>query len=125
MNNTTKDINEQIVSLRKSGMSIREVSEELSVTYDKVRYVLDKTGLQNHKYSKTCEHCNDDYKTLSHQSKFCSVSCKNKYNRNRVSEKNKRYCEQCEEAFYKSKKQRWCSKNCQEEYWSKIGRAHV
>lgn len=110
MNNTTKDINEQIVSLRKSGMSIREVSEELSVTYDKVKYVLGKAGLQNYKYSKTCEHCNDDYKTLSHQSKFCSDSCRGKYNK-MTTLRTIRTCEHCGKKFkhYRSK---YCSEEC-------------
>ena len=64
MNNTTKDINEQIISLRRNGMNIREVSEELSVTYDKVKYVLKKAGLQNYKYKRTCEQCNEEFETI-------------------------------------------------------------
>ena len=43
-NNNTKDINEQIISLRRNGMNIREVAEELSITYDKAKYEIGRAS---------------------------------------------------------------------------------
>ena len=89
MNNITKDVNKQIILLRKSGMNIREVAEELSITYDKARYVLKKAGLQDYKYKRTCEQCNEEFESIRQSSKFCSDSCRGKYNKNKKSDKYK------------------------------------
>ena len=126
MNSITKDINEQIILLRKSGMNIREVAEELSITYDKAKYVLKKAGLQNYKYKRTCEQCNEEFETIRQSSKFCSDHCRVKYNKNKKSDKYKQSCEHCHEVFYKHKKQKYCSKECyylvleQQEHYTRI-----
>lgn len=88
----------------------REISERLSVTRDKVRYVLRKSRLKNFKYKRVCKNCGKEYETIRHQSKFCSESCRGKYNRrNRGHE---RECEQCGKVFYKYKEQRFCTDIC-------------
>ena len=110
MNNITKDVNEQIILLRKSGMNIREVAEELSITYDKAKYVLKKAGLQNYKYKRTCEQCNEEFETIRQTSRFCSDSCRGKHNK-RTTLRTIRTCGHCGKKFkhYRSK---YCSEEC-------------
>ena len=112
MNSITKDINEQIILLRKSGMNIREVAEELSITYDKAKYVLKKAGLQDYKYKRTCEQCNEEFETIRLTSRFCSTTCRTKDYKTKESNKNKQTCNQCGKHFYRYRKQRFCSQSC-------------
>lgn len=110
MNNNTKDINEQIISLRKEGLMQREIAERLSVTRKKVRYTLEKAGMKNFKYKKVCKNCDRNYETIKIQSKFCSESCRGKYNkRNRGNTYTCRYCGD----IYKGYKERPnCTDSC-------------
>src|SRR5699024_1046168 len=142
MNNITKDVNEQIILLRKSGMNIREVAEELSITYDKAKYALKKAGLQDYKYKRTCEQCNEEFESIRQSSKFCSEKCRVKYYKQNNGEKkicvycrkevynyndNKSYCTPlCKHTHAVSKKRivlkRWHCKNSNKEHRTIKGR---
>lgn len=117
MNNSTKTIDEQIVSLRKEGLIQREIAERLPVTKDKVRYVLDKAGLKNFKYKRECLSCKKNYGTIRHSSKFCSEKCRSKYNRNNRGIKQK--CIFCGKEFFSYKNKIHCNNKCKEKFYEK------
>lgn len=110
MNNSINTIDEQIVLLRKEELTIKEIAKELSITYDKVRYVLDKNRLQEFKYQRECVCCGKRFETTRNTAKFCSESCRNKYNRKHRG--HKQTCKQCEKIFYEYKKRNHCSNEC-------------
>lgn len=115
MNNTTKKINEQIILLRENGMNIRDVSEELFVTYDKVKYVLKKAGLQNHKYKRNCEQCNVEFESVRQSSKFCSDHCRVKCYKQNSGEK--KTCTYCLKEFYSYKENKsYCTSSCKHKH---------
>ena len=115
MNNITKDVNEQIISLRRNGMNIREVAEELSVTYDKVKYVLKKAGLRDYKYKRTCEQCNEEFESIRQSSKFCSDHCRVKYYKQNNGKK--KTCVYCHEEFYNyNDNKSYCTPSCKHKH---------
>lgn len=112
MNYNMENVNEQIVLLRKQEFNQREIAERLNTTRDKVRYTLEKAGMQNFKYKRKCKNCGIKYETVVQASKFCEERCRNEYNRNRRGAKQK--CNWCDKEFKSYKIRKHCSSKCRE-----------
>lgn len=81
MNNNTIDVNQQIISLREDGLMQKEIANELSITRDKVRYVLNKAGMTNYERSKECLNCGESFRSVGHHARFCSGRCRSKHHK--------------------------------------------
>lgn len=107
------NIDEQIVTMRKQGLLLKEISKELNITYDKVRYILQKKQLNQIEYTNKCDNCMKEYKTTASHSKFCSESCRGKYNKNNSGDI-ARECKGCKGTFnvYSDSGKVYCSDEC-------------
>ena len=108
------NINDQIIQLRKEELTIKEIANKLSVTYDKVRYVLDKNKMQEFKYKRVCKCCNKSFETVRSSAVFCSDKCRVQYNKKHKG--HERLCKHCGKTFFKYKEQDYCSAECFHNY---------
>lgn len=107
------DIDKEIVRLRTQGVMQKDIAKQLSVTIDKVKYVVEKHGLQNYKYQKVCMNCNDEFETVRHSAKFCSEKCRRKYNK--ANRGHKQTCSNCGKVFSNYNPRITCSMECHSE----------
>jgi hypothetical protein len=115
MNNSTQTINEQILLLREEELTMREIADELSVTYDKVRYVCRKENVGTIERERVCLNCDKEFKTIRNTAKFCSDKCRGRYNKANGGTLNKE-CETCGDEFRTYyKKKVYCSDECRNE----------
>ncbi|CAK6472652.1 hypothetical protein BFRIG_01868 [Peribacillus frigoritolerans] len=110
------NVYDEIISMRKNGMMQKEIACGLSITRDKVRYVLKKANLENFLFKKTCAQCDTDFETTGSHAKFCSKRCRGKYNK--ANNGYQQVCKNCKNTFVKYKEQGFCNKKCQLEYFS-------
>ncbi|WP_437828977.1 HNH endonuclease [Niallia taxi] len=105
---------EQIKELRLSGNGYVAIANELKVKRDQVRDYCKRNNLAGELGSKErnikCLNCGKTATTYNINAKFCSESCRSKYNkRNRG---HKQQCKQCNKTFSSYKIQDFCSSDC-------------
>lgn len=113
MDYSRDDTNQQIVSLRKDGMVMRDIATQLSITYEKVKYVLRKENLSSVSYRRTCKSCGKQFTSKASHATFCSEKCRRTYNKANYGPE--RACSHCGGTFNKYNEARYCSMKCLEE----------
>lgn len=98
----------------KESVPQRKIAEILSITRHKVEYVAKKERLTKKKHNKICKQCDNSFQSHSIHAKFCSQSCRGKYNKKHRG--HKRMCKQCGETFYRYREQHFCSEDCFHDY---------
>lgn len=149
-----KDIIDKIIKLRKSNISMSEITKELNISRDSVRYYCYKYNLggvrctnrklnmqkkepKNYYKEKLdiitsiCLNCSVNFETTNKSKKYCSIKCCNEYNKkNRKdprAKNRKKQCQYCNKEFIdntKFNKLKYCSKKCHE-LWMKENPRHT
>ena len=106
--------------LIESGKTYKEISLLLNRSCKSVRCKLNKDGFFYNLYKpeniKNCLNCNDDFKYIDKNQKFCCSSCSATYNNKlREPKYEDKYCLNCN-SLISGSGDKYCSRKCQQEY---------
>lgn len=113
----TEEKLQRLKELREKGLSRKEISFELGMKIDQVKYYSSKHGFNDKtKKGMTCPSCNGNFDQKTSTQKYCSKRCTDKESQNRTRPPKgplNLKCEKCGGDFTSIRpNKKWCSDNC-------------
>lgn len=113
------DLAKEIINYRDEGLTIKEMSIKMNLTFEQVRYITKKENIPMLVNPvKQCEVCGKEFKAKRRTAKTCCRKCSDKlYEQNRTV-KHKHTCEYCGKEFEHTSRKtiKFCSKECSLEH---------
>jgi 5-methylcytosine-specific restriction endonuclease McrA len=104
----------KFIELRNKGWENKRIAEEMGISPKTVLRWRSSLGLPErdieYKYKITCACCGNEYLSRHKRTKFCSESCRGKYNKNHRG--HKLVCVECGGSFKNYSDRKYCSDSC-------------
>ena len=128
MTKFNQELKNTLIKLRSDGLGAKRISKEMNVSLATIKRWLDKIGLRGtlkeykpiqDKIIKTiqCKSCGTSYDARRHHTQFCSDICRIRYFKKE--NPNKQTCQYCEGIFFNYRIRRFCSEQCNHDYYER------